>query len=148
MTATTKEKIPQILLKTLANVYTLYYASQTAHWNIEGPSFFQLHQLFQESYLDSATSIDEIAERIRQYDVKIPNELVVLLDEKTVTVKENSNYVSQLKSLHESLEKQWNDISVVAEDAEDYATVDMAGKRAGVHGKFAWMLRSLEKESN
>ena len=48
----------------LAN-YQLFYANSRAiHWNIKGDKFFELHQKFEELYLDSFEKIDEIAERI------------------------------------------------------------------------------------
>lgn len=138
-------KIPPILLRTLASTYELYYTSQVAHWNVEGSDFVQLHSLFKDSYEDAADSIDEIAERIRQLDVKIPSTIQELLSQSPITADQSKKYVEQLLSLHEKLEDQWNSIAVVAEAAEDSATVDMAGKKAGSHGKFKWMLRSLTR---
>lgn len=143
-----KDKIPEILLKALANTYTLYSASQIAHWNIEGPEFVQLHQLFSDSYSDAADAVDSIAERIRQLDVIIPKTLSELISHTTAKFDSEQSYVDQIKSIHEKLVEQWNDIAVVAEAAEDSATVDMAGKRAGQHGKFTWMLRSLSRKAN
>ena len=143
-----KDKIPEILLKALANTYTLYSASQIAHWNIEGPEFVQLHQLFSDSYSDAADAVDSIAERIRQLDVIIPKTLSELISHTTAKFDSEQSYVDQIKSIHEKLVEQWNDIAVVAEAAEDSATVDMAGKRAGQHDKFVWILRSLSRKTN
>ncbi len=48
----------------LAN-YQLFYANSRAiHWNIKGEKFFELHQKFEELYMDSFQKVDEIAERI------------------------------------------------------------------------------------
>lgn len=48
----------------LAN-YQLYYQNLRGfHWNIKGPSFFELHLKFEELYDDAVLKIDEIAERI------------------------------------------------------------------------------------
>jgi starvation-inducible DNA-binding protein len=52
-------------LNTLLANYQLFYANSRAlHWNITGEKFFELHQKFEELYLDSFEKIDEIAERI------------------------------------------------------------------------------------
>lgn len=52
-------------LNTLLANYQLFYGNARAlHWNIKGEKFFELHQKFEELYLDSFEKIDEIAERI------------------------------------------------------------------------------------
>lgn len=58
------KNLAEKLNKLLAN-YQLFYANSRAlHWNIKGEKFFELHQKFEELYLDSFEKIDEIAERI------------------------------------------------------------------------------------
>lgn len=141
-------KIPPILMRTLASTYELYFASQVAHWNVEGSDFVQLHGLFKDMYADAADAIDGVAERIRQLDVMIPTSLIALLQQSPVVASQDKKYVDRLYDLHEKLKEQWDSIAVVADAAEDSATVDMAGKRAGVHGKFCWMLRALTRPQN
>lgn len=52
-------------LNTLLANYQIFYANSRAlHWNIKGEKFFELHQKFEELYLDSFEKVDEIAERI------------------------------------------------------------------------------------
>lgn len=52
-------------LNTLLANYQVFYANSRAlHWNIKGEKFFELHQKFEELYLDSFEKVDEIAERI------------------------------------------------------------------------------------
>lgn len=52
-------------LNTLLANYQIFYANSRAiHWNIKGDKFFELHQKFEELYMDSFQKIDEIAERI------------------------------------------------------------------------------------
>lgn len=48
----------------LANYQIFYANSRAIHWNIKGEKFFELHQKFEELYLDNFEKIDEIAERI------------------------------------------------------------------------------------
>jgi starvation-inducible DNA-binding protein len=58
------EQLAEKLNTLLAN-YQLFYANSRAiHWNITGEKFFELHQKFEELYLDAFEKIDEIAERI------------------------------------------------------------------------------------
>jgi len=52
----------------LANYQLFYVNSRALHWNIKGEKFFELHQKFEELYLDSFEKVDEIAERILTLD--------------------------------------------------------------------------------
>ncbi len=48
----------------LASYHVFYMNTRGYHWNIKGHKFFELHAKFEELYIDLATKIDEIAERI------------------------------------------------------------------------------------
>lgn len=58
------EQLAEKLNELLANYQIFYSNSRGLHWNIKGDKFFELHQKFEELYLDSFEKIDEIAERI------------------------------------------------------------------------------------
>lgn len=52
-------------LNNLLSNYQVYYQNLRGfHWNITGPSFFELHAKFEELYTRANESVDEIAERI------------------------------------------------------------------------------------
>lgn len=53
------------LVKVLADTYLLYPKTHNFHWNVEGPRFRSLHQMFEEQYQALWASVDELAERIR-----------------------------------------------------------------------------------
>lgn len=48
----------------VANWNVLYVKLHNFHWNVKGPSFFALHEKFEELYDQAATHIDELAERV------------------------------------------------------------------------------------
>ncbi|MFM1876558.1 MAG: hypothetical protein RL266_2295 [Bacteroidota bacterium] len=48
----------------LANYQMFYQNLRGFHWNIQGPSFFELHIKFEELYNDAVMKVDEIAERV------------------------------------------------------------------------------------
>ncbi len=58
------EALAEKLNVLLANYQIFYANSRALHWNIKGEKFFELHQKFEELYLDSFEKVDEIAERI------------------------------------------------------------------------------------
>src|SRR5688572_15528868 len=59
------ESISHELAKLLADEFVLYTKTRNAHWNVEGPDFYNKHKLFEDQYNALAKVIDEVAERIR-----------------------------------------------------------------------------------
>lgn len=62
-----KEQSKQLVdeLNTLLANYQMFYQNLRGfHWNIQGPSFFELHVKFEELYNDAVMKVDEIAERV------------------------------------------------------------------------------------
>src|SRR5918996_3919897 len=53
------------LSRLLADTYVVYLKTHSFHWNVEGPMFQTLHQMFMEQYTETWNAIDLIAERIR-----------------------------------------------------------------------------------
>ena len=50
----------------LADVIDLQLQLKQAHWNVKGPHFIGLHELFDKIAEDAETYVDEIAERVVQ----------------------------------------------------------------------------------
>src|SRR6476619_3798249 len=59
------ELIP-LLNQRLADVLDLQLQLKQAHWNVKGPNFIALHELFDEVAEDVEDYVDTIAERIVQ----------------------------------------------------------------------------------
>lgn len=55
------------LQQQLADVTDLMLQAKQAHWNVKGPSFIALHELFDKISEDAEEYVDLIAERIVQY---------------------------------------------------------------------------------
>jgi starvation-inducible DNA-binding protein len=54
-----------LLNQLLADTITLRDLYKKHHWQTAGPTFYQLHLLFDKHYVEQAKLVDEIAERIR-----------------------------------------------------------------------------------
>lgn len=143
-----KEKISGQLSRLLADTYMLYLKTHNFHWNVTGPKFYSLHKMFEEQYLELATAVDEIAERIRTLGSKAPGsfieftELSELKESKDIPAADD-----MIKILAEDNEKVAQTAKAgvkPAEDAGDDPTADMLIQRAQIHEKTAWMLRSSE----
>jgi starvation-inducible DNA-binding protein len=55
----------ELLNHDLADVYLLLVKTRKYHWDVVGPQFRTLHELWQEQYEMLSTHVDDIAERIR-----------------------------------------------------------------------------------
>jgi len=60
------------LSKVLADSYTLYLMTHNFHWNVTGPMFNTLHQMFMTQYTEQWNALDVIAERIRALGFPAP----------------------------------------------------------------------------
>ena len=61
--ASVREKMIALLNQQLADTFDLYSQIKQAHWNIKGPQFIALHELFDKLAEDVEDSVDTIAER-------------------------------------------------------------------------------------
>lgn len=64
--AATREQVVALLSQRLADCIDLHAQCKQAHWNVKGPNFAALHDLFDEIYADVGAYVDLIAERIVQ----------------------------------------------------------------------------------
>ncbi len=62
----TREQIIGLLNARLADSLDLKSQAKQAHWNVKGPSFIALHELFDEVATKVDTHVDDIAERITE----------------------------------------------------------------------------------
>jgi starvation-inducible DNA-binding protein len=59
-------KVVELLNARLADAIDLQTQTKQAHWNVKGPSFIALHELFDKVNEDVEDYVDEIAERVVQ----------------------------------------------------------------------------------
>src|SRR5690606_21456872 len=58
--APTQRDLAQALAHVMADTYVLYFQTQSFHWNVRGPSFHSLHEMFEEQYEELAEAVDEL----------------------------------------------------------------------------------------
>jgi starvation-inducible DNA-binding protein len=61
--AETREQMVALLNQQLADTFDLYSQTKQAHWNVKGPDFFQLHELYDKIAGEVIEYVDLIAER-------------------------------------------------------------------------------------
>jgi starvation-inducible DNA-binding protein len=145
-----RNRIAQGLSRMLADTYLLYLKTHNFHWNVEGPMFQTLHQMFMEEYTEAWNAVDLIAERIRALGHYAPGtykEYVKLGSIKeTDGVPKAEQMVKLLIQAQEAVVRTARSVLPIAEDANDQPTLDLLTQRMQIHEKNAWMLRSLLKK--
>lgn len=58
------EKLLNVVNKQVADWTVLYVKLHNYHWYVKGKDFFTLHEKFEELYTETATYIDDLAERM------------------------------------------------------------------------------------
>ena len=64
--ATAREKLVDLLNARLADALDLQSQAKQAHWNVKGPQFIALHELFDKVAEGAEEAVDLIAERVVQ----------------------------------------------------------------------------------
>lgn len=141
-----RKAVAEALAGMLADSYTLLVKTHGFHWNVVGPAFPMLHELFGKQYTELQSAVDEVAERIRALGHPAPGSFAAFA--KLAKVPEQSNVpsaeemIAELLADNELLARRARDVFEVAEEAEDDASVDLMVERMTVHDKNAWMLRA------
>ncbi|HEX2531735.1 MAG TPA: Dps family protein [Burkholderiaceae bacterium] len=145
-----RERIVQGLSAVLADSFTLYLMTHNFHWNVRGPQFNTLHQMFMTQYTEQWEALDLIAERIRALGYPAPGtykELAKLTSIKEVEdVPRATDMIRHLVSAQEATARTARKLFMVADAVHDQPTADLLTQRLEVHEKTAWMLRSLLEE--
>lgn len=139
------------LSRLLADTYTLYLTTHNFHWNVTGPMFNTLHQMFMEQYTELWNAVDPIAERIRALGHWAPGSYgqfaaLAAIADAPKTPPKALEMVRTLQQGHETVARTAREIFPLVSEADDQPTADLLTQRLDVHEKTAWMLRSLLEE--
>ncbi len=150
ISANDREKIARGLSALLADSYTLYLMTHNFHWNVTGPMFNTLHQMFMTQYTEQWNALDVIAERIRALGIAAPGtykEFVKLASIREVEgVPRATDMIRHLVAAQEATARTARKLFPLVDAANDQPTADLLTQRLDVHEKAAWMLRSLLDE--
>ena len=134
----------------LADSYTLYLMTHNFHWNVTGPQFNSLHNMFMAQYTEQWNALDIIAERIRALGFPAPGtykEFVKLASIQEVEgVPKANDMIRHLVAAQEATARTARKLFATVDKANDQPTADVLTQRIDVHEKTAWMLRSLLEE--
>jgi len=141
-------KVVDVLTKVLADEFILYTKTKRAHWNVEGPDFYNKHLFFEQQYDAIDEIVDTVAERIRALGHYAPATLksflaLTHLSEELQEKNDSTGFIKELLIDHESIIIYLREnINYIANDLQDAGTSDFITGLVENHEKMAWMLRA------
>ena len=126
----TRQSSVTMLNQLLADTITLRDMYKKHHWQVVGPTFYQLHLLFDKHYEEQAVLVDAIAERIQILGgvaVAMAHDVAELSSIPRVPRdrEEAPVQVSRLLDGHQRLLKNCHDYASKADDTGDDGTNDL-----------------------
>ena len=143
-----RSAIVQGLSHLLADTYTLYLTTHNFHWNVTGPMFNSLHNMFMLQYTELWNAVDPVAERIRSLGHVSPGSYaqfgqLTSLPDAPATPPKAMEMIAILAQGHEAVARTARNLYPAVEKAHDEPTADLLTQRIGVHEQAAWMLRAM-----
>jgi starvation-inducible DNA-binding protein len=144
-----REGVITLLNQDLSDLYLILVKTKKYHWDVVGPQFRTLHQLWEEQYESLTETIDSCAERIRTlggYPVGTMEGFLKLasIKEHPGDIPNATEMVSRLVQDHEQIIRNLRQhIEQCSESFHDEGTADFLTGLMEQHEAIAWMLRSF-----
>ena len=143
------EELRKALKIAFASQFSFYLKAHYFHWNVEGPDFYQYHELFGDIYEEVFESIDVFAEQIRAAGGYVPGSfdrfsMLTRIEDET----EIMPGLEMVRALNEDAEKMAKIFKLVFDLAEqhgEHGLGDFLAGRQDAFRKHAWMLRATLK---
>ncbi|KIL10142.1 Dps family protein [Bacillus sp. FSL W8-0645] len=141
------EKLLHVVNKQVADWTVLYVKLHNYHWYVKGKDFFTLHEKFEELYTETATYIDDLAERMLALNGKPVATMKECLEISSIQEAEGNESAEQM------VKNLYDDFSNIAEELKqgmelagevgDETTGDMLLAIHQSIEKHNWMLKAF-----
>ncbi len=149
LTEEQRQGVVNLLNCDLSDSYLLIIKTKKYHWDVIGPQFRTLHELWQQHYEAISLNIDAIAERVRQlggYPIGTAKGFL-----ENATIREHAGdlpnaeeMVERLVNDHEQIIRNLREhIDQCSDSYHDEGTADFLTGLMEEHEEMAWMLRSF-----
>lgn len=143
--AAPKSDLVSQLNQRLASAIDLQMQMKQAHWNVKGPHFIGLHELFDKVYESIADYVDLIAERIVQLGGVAEGTVRVAaersqIDEYPLDITRGITHVEAVASALAAFGREVRIVADEATDVHDAETADILTEIARGVEKWLWMV--------
>jgi len=151
--AEVREQMITLLNQHLADTFDLYSQAKQAHWNVKGPEFFQLHELFDKLADGVQEYVDLIAERVTALGGTAAGTVRMSaaasrLDEYPLDVSHGLSSVEALAGAYASLAETSREAIETAERSDDADTADLFTEVSRGLDKSLWFLEAHLQSSD
>jgi starvation-inducible DNA-binding protein len=142
-----RQPLIELLNGRLADTADLYSQVKQAHWNVKGPNFFQLHQLFDQLAAEVFPYIDLIAERAAALGgVAMGTARMAaansLLPEYPVEATQGQRHLEALIDRYAAFAANIRKAIEVADERHDKSTADLFTEISRTADKQLWFLEA------
>ena len=145
--------VVQHLQRQVANAFVLYANYKHYHWQTFGPSFRDLHLMFDEFAKAVLETADDFAERIRMIGPDVKHAQLRQMQD-AASVHATAAGQSPREMLEEAdanllvLIKEMRDAAKAADECNDPGTVDVFSRIVQIHEKHEWFVREILKRKD
>ncbi len=137
----------------LASAIDLYSHAKQAHWNVRGPDFIAVHELFDRVAEEATAHADELAERSGQLGAGVDGTLRMAvkasqLPEYPLGIATSSEHIKQLATSLAQFGKHLLKGVKQADEAEDAVTADILTSICRATDKTLWFVESHNNPSS
>ena len=146
----TRAKVIDLLNARLADAIDVQSQTKQAHWNVKGPNFIALDQLFDRISEDAGENVDEIAERVVQLGgvaegtVRMAAKRTSLSEYPTNTV-DGRSHVEALSSVMAAFGKSVRRAVAEANNLGDLDTAEMFTEISCGLDKWLWLVEAHQQ---
>ena len=154
LSAEQRQGVIDLLNRDLSDSYLLLIKTKKYHWDVVGPQFRSLHELWEEQYEALTINIDKVAERIRAlggYPVGTAEGFLEFasIKEHSGDIPPATGMVENLVIDHEQVIRNLREhVDQCSEQFHDEGTADFLTGLMEEHEEMAWMLRSFIEGEN
>jgi starvation-inducible DNA-binding protein len=140
------EQLHKALKVAFASEFSFYLKAHNFHWNVTGPFFSQLHDLFGKIYEEVYGSIDQFAEEIRSAGAFVPASytrfsMLSEIDDQT-NIPEDGDMIAILLADSDKMVKILKYVFDIATAQGEDGLANFLAERMDAHRKHSWMLKA------
>jgi starvation-inducible DNA-binding protein len=147
LAAAVRGKIIDLLGANLADAIHLALQAKQAHWNVKGPAFFPLHELFDKLYDEATEWGDLIAERVVQFGGVADGTLKTVaatsrLAGYKLALSDGRDHLEAISGSVAAFGKSTREAIDIAAQAGDAGTADLFTEISRAADKMLWFLEA------
>ena len=142
------DKTIDMLNGVLADATVFYYKLHNYHWNVTGPGFYTLHDVFEDLYKEWSGILDELAERVKSLGGDpLPTlakcvEVSGIKEETERDLDANTMVQRTLNDIHAQRERM-KAVQERAQEVNDKTTENILDDFVDASAKHVWMLSAF-----